>query len=127
MQVQPRLRRHLKYRIPHEKRKFRLHDVWDFVRDNLSRTVVILLGIGHFWPMRYMHSKDFEDQLLRSPSLQDRVICLNNTCPNNTVCSFVPPPLLVHTIGKSAGHSGRLLLILQPLHLNIRSKWNVVQ
>ena len=69
----PRLRRHLVTRIPEERSKVREHEVWTFVRDNLARAVVIIFGMGHFWPLSFMSCKHAECQLLRPPVLQHRV------------------------------------------------------
>ena len=69
----PTLRRHLVTGIPDERRKLRGHEAWTFVRDNLARAVVVMVGMGHFWPLSFMSCKDSDSQLLRSPTLQDRV------------------------------------------------------
>ena len=105
-QLIPRLRRHLASRIPHERRELRAHDVWTFVNENLSRAVVVLLGQGHLWPMSYMRNKGYEDQMLRSPALQDRVIHhhLTTSPPHLTTSPPHHTHVHVHTHAHAAMH-----------------------
>ena len=70
-QLRQRLSRHLQTRIPHSKRKFRDHYVWEFVRFNLSIVVNVLLMNEHVLPNQLLLRRSVIQCLLASTTEHD--------------------------------------------------------